>query len=92
MDMVEEPEPGAAIEVGLRVTVTPVGWPVAVRAIAELNPPPTEVLMVELPAWPWRTETAPGEDEMLNDGVDEEPPVRAARRPALGLPHPVTRS
>ena len=28
MVMVEEPEPGAAMDVGLKPTVTPVGWPV----------------------------------------------------------------
>jgi hypothetical protein len=27
------------MDVGLKVTVTPVGWPVAVSAIAELKPP-----------------------------------------------------
>ena len=32
MVMVEVPEPGAAMEVGLKVTVTPAGWPVADKA------------------------------------------------------------
>jgi len=36
MDIVEEPEPGDEMEVGLKVTVTPVGWPVADKPIAEL--------------------------------------------------------
>ena len=35
---VEVPFPGAAIEVGLKVAVTPDGMPVAVKAIAELKP------------------------------------------------------
>lgn len=33
------PEPGAAIEDGLKLTVTPEGWPVADKVIAELKPP-----------------------------------------------------
>lgn len=32
---VELPEPGAAMDVGLKPTVTPVGWPLALRAMAE---------------------------------------------------------
>lgn len=35
------PEPGAAMEAGLKLTVTPVGWPVADKAMAESNPPET---------------------------------------------------
>jgi hypothetical protein len=38
------PEPGAAIEAGLKLTVTPVGWPVALKLIAELKPPETDVV------------------------------------------------
>ena len=37
--IVEVPEPGAAMDVGLKVTVTPVGWPLADNATAELKPP-----------------------------------------------------
>jgi hypothetical protein len=58
---VEVPDPGAAIEVGLKPTVTPLGWPVAERAIAELNPPDTAVVTVELPLPPAVTVTAVGE-------------------------------
>jgi hypothetical protein len=39
------PEPGAAMEAGLKLTVTPVGWPLAVKAIAESKPPETVVVM-----------------------------------------------
>jgi len=52
MVMVEVPEPGAAMEVGLKPTVTPVGWPVADKAIAELKPPETVVVIVEVPLLP----------------------------------------
>ena len=48
MVMVDEPEPGAAIEVGLKLTVVPVGAPVALRAMALLKPPETVVLIVEV--------------------------------------------
>ena len=41
----EVPEPGAPIEDGLKLTVTPEGWPVADNAMAELNPPETVVVM-----------------------------------------------
>lgn len=50
--MVEEPEPGAAMEVGLKLTVTPVGWPVADNATPELKPPETAVVMAEEPLLP----------------------------------------
>jgi hypothetical protein len=39
MLIVDEPEPGAAIGFGLKLTVTPLGWPVALKLIAELSPP-----------------------------------------------------
>lgn len=65
MVMVEVPEPGAAIDVGLKVTVTPVGWPVADKPMAESKPPETAVVMVDLPLLPCTTETAVGEAEMV---------------------------
>jgi hypothetical protein len=48
-DMVEVPEPGAAMELGLRVTVWAVPCPEADRLIAELKPPETVVVMVAVP-------------------------------------------
>ena len=88
---VEVPEPGAAIDVGLKVAVTPVGWPVADSAMDASNPPEMAVVMVEVPLLPWATETEVGEAEMLKFGVDD--PASAVRRAApLGLPHPVERS
>jgi hypothetical protein len=39
------PEPGAAIEVGLKLPVTPDGKPDAVKAIAESKPPLAVVVM-----------------------------------------------
>lgn len=93
MDMVELPDPGAAIDVGLNVTVTPVGWPLAVKAIAASKPPDTAVVIVELPLLPCTTETELGDAEMLKLGVGEDPPVSAFISPTpFGLPQPVTRS
>ena len=93
MDMAELPEPGAAIGVGLNVTVTPVGWPLAVKAIAASKPPDTVVVIVELPLLPCTTETELGDAEMLKLGVGEDPPVSAFISPTpFGLPQPVTRS
>ncbi len=90
---VDEPEPGAAMDVGLKVAVTPVGCPVAVRAIAELKPPETVVVIVEVPLLPWSTETEAGDAEIANAGDVLVPPASALIRPTpFGLPQPVTRS
>ena len=48
----EVPEPGAAMEVGLKLTVTPAGWPLAVKATDELKPPETAVVIVDVPLLP----------------------------------------
>ena len=61
IDIVDDPDPGAAIEVGLKLTVTPLGWPVADSPIAESNPPETVVAIVEVPLEPWATESEVGE-------------------------------
>ena len=45
--MVEVPAP--VIEVGLKLTVTPVGWPLADKEMAESKPPVTVLVMVEVP-------------------------------------------
>jgi hypothetical protein len=58
---VELPLPGAAIEAGLKLTVTPAGRPEAESEIEELNPPLTVVEMVLLPEPPWATERLVGE-------------------------------
>jgi hypothetical protein len=92
MVIVEVPEPGAAMEVGVKPTVTPVGLPVADKAIAELNPPETAVVIVDVPWLPWTTETEVGEAEMVKLGA-EVIPAKALIRPApFGLPQPVAKS
>ena len=89
---VELPEPGAPMEDGLKATVTPEGAPEAKSATEELNPPETAVVMVDEPVLPAVTVSADGEAETVKAGVPVDVPVRAAMRPTLGLPHPVTRS
>jgi hypothetical protein len=61
MAMVELPPPGAAIVVGLKLTVVPLGTPVADRLMALLKPPLTVVVMVEVPELPAATLTEVGE-------------------------------
>ena len=45
--MVDDPEPGAGMELGLKLTVTRLGWPVADKEMAELKPPEIVVVIVE---------------------------------------------
>ena len=59
--IVELPPPGAAIELGLKLTVVPLGAPLAVRLIALLKPPLTVVVIVEVPELPCPTLTEVGE-------------------------------
>ena len=51
--MVDEPEPGAAMEVGLKLALAPDGRPEALRDTAALNPPEIALVMVVVPANPW---------------------------------------
>ena len=69
---VDEPEPGAAMDAGLNAAVTPVGRPDAVRAIAELKPPETPVVMVDEPVLPATTESDVGEAASVNAGTGAE--------------------
>jgi hypothetical protein len=69
MVIVDVPEPGAAMDAGLKVTVTPVGWPVADKATAELKPPETVVVMVDEPLLPCTTETEVGEAASVKAGT-----------------------
>ena len=88
--MVEVPAP--VIEVGLKPTVTPVGWPVADKEMAESNPPVTVLVIVEVPELPCATETEAGEAERLKPGVDELPASALIRPAPFGLPQPVAKS
>jgi hypothetical protein len=66
---VELPLPGAAIDVGLKLAVTPEGKPEAERESAELNPPLTVVESVVLPVLPWTIDTLAGETLTAKSGV-----------------------
>src|SRR5580693_4836434 len=68
--MVDVPEPGAGIAVGLKVTVVPAGARRAERAIALLKPPLTVVVMVEVPGPPCATLTVVGKAEMVKFTAD----------------------
>jgi hypothetical protein len=67
--MAEVPEPGAAMDDGTKLTVTPVGCPVADNATAELNPPEIPTVTVDEPLLPCTTGTEPGDAEMVKSGV-----------------------
>src|ERR1700730_16813538 len=83
--MVEVPVP--VIEVGLKVTVTPVGWPLALNTTAVLKPPVVVLVMVEVPELPCTTETAVGLAERVKPLPDPEMVTLAA---AEGIPFAIT--
>ena len=68
MVMVEVPAPGAGIVPGLKLTVVPVGAPVADRLIALLKPPLTAVVMVDVPWLPRARVSDAGEAEIVKLG------------------------
>jgi hypothetical protein len=66
---VADPEPGAAIEVGLNAAVTPEGRPEADNDTAELKPPEIAVEIVVLPELPCDTEIDDGDAETEKSGL-----------------------
>ena len=72
MVIVEDPEPGAGIEVGLKLTVVPEGCPEAVSPMAALKPPETVVLIELVPVPPCVTVTEVGEAAIVKLGVAPE--------------------
>ena len=66
---VDVPEPGAAMDELLKLRVTPVGAPLAVRPMAESNPPETVVVMVDVPLLPAVTETEVGDAASVKAGT-----------------------
>jgi hypothetical protein len=74
MVIVELPAP-PEIDVGLKLTVTPLGAPEAASEIAELNPPVLVVVIVDVPELPVATLTAVGEADTVK-----------VRRGLLGAP------
>lgn len=88
--MVDVPAP--VIELGLKATVTPAGWPEADKEMAELKPPVTVLVIVEFPALPCVTVTEPGDADKLNPGVDEPPARALISALPFGLPQPLAKS
>jgi hypothetical protein len=74
---VELPLPGAAMDAGLKLAVTPVGSPDAERDTAELKPPETAVEMVALPELPCITERLAGDALSVKLGAAAGLTVRA---------------
>ena len=68
IDITDDPDPGAAIVTGLKLTVTPLGWPEADNVITALNGPEMAVVIVDLPLEPSATESDAGEGEMVKFG------------------------
>jgi hypothetical protein len=73
---VELPLPGAAMEPGLKLAVTPEGNPATESETAALKPPLTVVETVELPEPPWATDTLVGEALTVKSGVAPDVMVR----------------
>jgi len=67
--ILEVPEPGAGIGLGLKLTVVPEGTPLADRLMALLNPPLTVVVMIELPWAPCATLSDAGAALIMKSGV-----------------------
>jgi hypothetical protein len=57
------------IDVGLKLTVTPLGAPEADKEIAELNPPMLVVVIVDMPELPVATLTAVGDADTVKSEV-----------------------
>ena len=68
--IVDDPDPGAAIDAGEKVAVAPLGRPDALSKIAELNPPDTAVVIVLLPDVPWTSESEVGESATEKSAAD----------------------
>jgi len=68
---VEEPLPGAAIDVGLKLAVAPVGRPDAVNEIAELKLPAIVVDIALFPELPCTIDREVGEAPTAKSETDE---------------------
>ena len=69
MVMVELPLPGAGIDCGLKLTLTPEGMPEADKAMELLKPLTMVVVMVVVPWFPCATLSEVGDAEMVNVGA-----------------------
>ena len=67
--MVDDPEPGAGMELGLKLTVTLLGWPLADKEMAESKPPEIVVVIVEWPEFPGSIVSEVGDALMVKLGL-----------------------
>jgi len=81
IDIVDDPDPGAVSVTGLKLTVTPAGWPEADSAIVVLNPPETVDVIFEVPLEPRATESEVGEGERAKPVVTVKVTVAVCVRP-----------
>ena|ERR1700693_4250607 len=88
--MVEVPDP--IIEFGLKVTVTPKGWPVADKEMSESKPFVAVLVIVDVPELPGTTETMVGEAVRTKPGVLIVLINALIRALPFGLPQPVAKS
>ena len=84
--------PAPVIEAGLKATVTPVGWPVAVNAMPELKPFVTVLVIVDVPEPPCTTESAVVEAFRPKLGVLITLNSPLIKPLPFGLPQPVAKS
>jgi len=84
--------PAPVIEVGLKLMVTPVGWPVADKEMTESKPFVTVLVMVEVPELPCITETEVGEAVRPKPGMPMVLIRTLIRALPFGLPQPVAKS
>ena len=70
--IVEVPEPGAAIDVGVKVMVSRLSCPDAERVMGELKLPEATVVIVTLPELPFTIYSDVGEAESVKAAGDEE--------------------
>jgi len=61
----DRPEPGARMEAGLKLTLTPDGWPVALKAMAESKLPEIVVVTMTYPLVPLYRYPDEGDTEMV---------------------------
>lgn len=73
---VEVPPPGAAMDAGLKVAVSPLTSPAAVKVIGELKLPDVDEAIVEVPELLRATVSEAGEAETVKPAGDEEVMVR----------------
>jgi hypothetical protein len=66
---VELPLPGAAMEAELKLAITPEGRPDADNETAELNPPATVVVIVEVPDVPCASDRLEGDALTVKSAV-----------------------